>query len=226
MLLLTGKELNVIASELLKLSLYTGTKPTIDENDVEIIVDDYTEANIFSVIDHILSGQIDKAAKEWEQNLLSGTPASEAAIVKMLSDAFRAALQAAETASLPGEYRNMLSLSREFSALASKSDFRSNQRKKEIKIQVSRLYSKKAAQENGYSNLQGAAMSIFEKSESRVLMAFITADTYKTNGIAPMIEYLWEAEKTIKMGTGVKDTAVPILLGKSLDLLKKIRQGH
>lgn len=217
---LTGPELSIIASESKKLSLYTGDSQSIGLEEVNQIVDDYTEASVFSVIDSLLLGNTAKAALQWHQNLLSGSPASEAAVIKMLSDAFRGALQAVETTKFSREYQDLLKLSKEFQHLKSRTDFRSNQRKKEIKIRFRTLCSKKEIENVfGLDILKGAAMNLFEKSESRIIMCYLTADVYKTSGIALMIENLWNAEKSLKMGYGSKDTMVPILIGRAQKIL-------
>ncbi len=77
---LTGDNLGVLDSELSKLALYVGKRETVVPADVEALVGNNREENVFAVLDAMAEGNAGRALQHWEQVLATDRAAPGRAI--------------------------------------------------------------------------------------------------------------------------------------------------
>ena len=76
----SGDSLEALDTELTKLALFVGERPAIDISDVEELVGNQREQNVFGVIDAIASGDAATALHQWERVLATDRAAPARAI--------------------------------------------------------------------------------------------------------------------------------------------------
>jgi DNA polymerase-3 subunit delta len=77
---LSGDNLGVLDSELAKLALYVGGRQTIEPADIEALVGNNREENVFAVLDAMAAGDAGRALQYWEQVLATDRAAPGRAI--------------------------------------------------------------------------------------------------------------------------------------------------
>lgn len=93
---LIGDSLGELDGELDKLSTYVGPRPAISREDIDLLVGDHRERNVFALLDAMVDGQTAAALKRWQQVLATDRAAEGRSIaglawgVRQLLDARRA----------------------------------------------------------------------------------------------------------------------------------------
>lgn len=197
---LVGRDLSDLSMEIAKLALYAGQEKNILAQDVKTLVDDRFDSTLYNVVEFISSGKPAQATElAWE--LLERDPGIAVGLVKVLSDTYSAALQGRMLMGRCTEMAQMMNLVKEWALIGRKSDFRSNQRKSEIKREISKLSSQTLQEYPFFTGLLKAY-------DTRVLTALRLAAGMDANGLCLSLEALGEADSWLKGGRTMSQQGV------------------